>query len=180
MKQEILSKFLLSQTSLRDTLSFSEFSKLPELNKLVAGSGDSQHKEQVLRVLYQALLDEDFERRNQVQNSIAEFSTGTREKGRKISLSRDIPDPSINAIFTETLIQTLNSKSKQIERQAQESLAEITESTDALLNVTAATKLKRSKGGGFELSEDTVRVTGAAAQEISDLVGELHKSAETK
>lgn len=170
MKQDILTKFLLSQTSLRDALSFSEFSQLPEIGKLLA-SCEIENRETVLRLLYQALISDDAARRNQVQNAITEFSPGSQALEQEDQIS----DPSINAIFTQTLIQTLRSKTKALQQETQDALREIVQSVEALVDVTASTKLRRT-GSDFELPPDTLKATSIAAQEISDLTGQFKRA----
>lgn len=181
MKQEILNKFLLSQTSLRDAISISEFRKLPELGKLLAGTDDSE-REQVIQTIYQALLAQDYDLRNEIKESISEF-TSDSSNPKETHSRQQLSEPSINSIFTETLIQALNSKSAENELESQKALTEITESTEALLNVSASIKLKktRSKKGDskkvdYELPEDTIQTATKAADEISDLIGVLQNA----
>lgn len=127
-----------------------------------------EDRDTVTRALYQALLEEDTARRAQIKTSINEFVSGASE-----DIGEPLSEPSINVIFTEALIQALNERTDSIKKESQEALNEISNTVDALQDVTASIKFKRRDN--YKLPTETLKATAAAAQEITDLTAELKR-----
>ncbi|KAF5114416.1 hypothetical protein DV495_002301 [Geotrichum candidum] len=178
MKEEILTKFLLSQTSLRDALPFSDFTKLQELNRLLKATTLSDaDRVELQRLVYKELLHRDRTKRARVEGIVTRHAASVDRKRRKSSL---LQDPSktqtINAIFIQTLAESLDARRATLVAENERLLARVTTTADALADVAARTapKLDRT-GDALALPQETHASTVAAETETAQLARILRR-----
>lgn len=177
MKEEILNKFLLSQTSLRDAVPFADFSKLQEVSRLlkIVRLSDASRVE-LQRVVYRELLHRDRTRRARVEAAVKRHASSVDSRRRKSSLLKDpSKTQSINAIFIQTLIESLDARSTALVDKNKQLLKQVTDTADTLADMAArvAPKLDRT-GDALALPPETHASVTSAEAETTQLVQVLH------
>jgi hypothetical protein len=172
MKEEILTKFLLSQTSLRDALPFADFTKLQELNRLLKATTLSDaDRIELQRLVYKELLHRDRTKRARVEAAITRHAASVDRRRRKSSL---LQDPSktqtINAIFIQTLVESLDARRAMLVAENERLIARVTDTADALADVAARTVPKLDQtGDALELPPETRASAASAETETAQL-----------
>ncbi|KAF5093648.1 hypothetical protein D0Z00_003944 [Geotrichum galactomycetum] len=178
MKEEILTKFLLSQTSLRDALPFTDFTKLQELNRLLKTTTLSDaDRVELQRLVYKELLHRDRTKRARVEAAVTRHAASVDRRRRKSSLLQDPrKTQTINAIFIQTLVESLDTRRATLVAENERLLARVTDTADALADVAARVVLKLDRtGDALELPQETRASTAAAETETAQLARILRR-----